>query len=235
MRYQISSSINFDYQILLSLEDSLHGNNVFFIFIFFSFAFITFDLFFFSDPFKSQRSSSNNNNTKHNTDSHSTLYAIIISSAVLIIATIIAVTILLYRRYKKDRQKLDVTSPTSDRTHETFRERLGNIKRTSCELLFLSKEKDGCYQQQRYEPTTSARLFSLHSNDGNDGTQDDGKGMDGFASYVKVRTTICTLVRVFRSCSWTKDGKLSFDWNLKGPKRSIYIYIYFGPFRFRFA
>ncbi|XP_066920455.1 uncharacterized protein [Clytia hemisphaerica] len=116
--------------------------------------------------------------------SHATLYIIIIACALLIVATIIGVAIVLYRRYKKDHGKLDLTSAN---TQESFRERLGNTKRRSCELLFLAKEKSGCYKQ-RYEPTTSARLFSIHSNDGGEQSCTEVGDMNGFASYVKVET-----------------------------------------------
>ena len=120
--------------------------------------------------------------------SHATLYIIVIACALLIVATIIGVAIVLYRRYKKDHGKLDLTSAS---TQESFRERLGNTKRRSCELVFLAKEKSGCYKQ-RYEPTTSARLFSIHSNDGGESCTEVGD-MDGFASYVKVRKALFRL------------------------------------------
>ena len=84
---------------------------------------------------------------------------------------------------------MDVTS-TDAAPHETFRKRLNEVDQASCELLFLSKEKDGCYKEQRYEPTTSARLFSLHSNPSNDDNdreyEDKQDGINGFATYVKV-------------------------------------------------
>ena len=87
---------------------------------------------------------------------------------------------------------MDVTSADAA-PHETFRKRLNEADQASCELLFLSKEKDGCYKEQRYEPTTSARLFSLHSNpshDDDDGDYEDKEdGINGFATYVKVDLT----------------------------------------------
>ena len=175
-----------------------------------NFIFISiFILFSFLDPFKTQRSFRKNEKEQSNHDGdHSTMYIIIISCVVVVTSGFVGVAIVLYKRHKKDRQKLNLnaaasSAPCHDNDKTTFRGRLTNTKsrrKASCELLFLSTEKDGCYQQNnqakhkdfpRYEQTTSARLFSLHSQEDDtimdDGSQvSDGDDMGGFATYVTV-------------------------------------------------
>jgi len=119
----------------------------------------------------------------------------VIACSILIVSSIIAVAIVLVRRHRQESQQLN-----HEVRSDSFRHFDPTNNRSSppphCELLFLSKEKSNCYQQQqhyqhqqqgKYAPTTSARLFSLHSNDGDNGGDNKEVGtMDGFATYVKV-------------------------------------------------
>lgn len=114
---------------------------------------------------------------------HSTLYAIIISCSLFICFTICAVSVFFVRRRQNENRTLTFSNRTYDE-RASSNAITGNEK---CELLYISKEKNNCYHQQRYEPTTSARLFSMYSDDNADtGNEETSPSMDGFASYVRV-------------------------------------------------